>query len=75
MEIFAAIFVSMFIFIAMVFITTGLNLRKWPSWLLGIYGFITGFLMGLFYSDIQNAFVAGMLFAFGVLSGGAMMAL
>ena len=72
METFAVLFVSMFVFIAMIMMYFGLNLRKWPSWLLGIYGFITGFLMGLFYSDIQNVFVAGMLFAFGVLSGGAM---
>ncbi|HAE58845.1 MAG TPA: hypothetical protein DCG54_04875 [Anaerolineae bacterium] len=72
METFVTTFVSIFVFVAMVFIGVGLNLKKWPSWLLGVYGFITGLLLGLFYSDIKNAFVAGMLFAFGVLSGGAM---
>jgi len=46
MEILAGIFVSMFVFIAMPFMYFGLNLRKWPSWL-------------LVYTDWQQVFFAG----------------
>lgn len=72
MEMLASFFVSMFVFISMISIYFGLNLRKWPSWVLGAYGLATGFFCGRVWSDNENAFVLGALFAFGVLSSGAM---
>ena len=72
MEILAGIFVSMFVFIAMPFTYFGLNLRKWPSWLFGIYGLATGFFCGRVWANTENALVLGMLFAFAILSSGAM---
>lgn len=50
----------------------GLDLRKWFSWLFGLYGFISGFLFGLLKSDNSGGFTMGILFAFVVIYGGAM---
>ena len=49
----------------------GLDLKKWFSWLFGLYGFISGFLFGLLRSDIRGGLVMGALFAFVVIYGGA----
>jgi hypothetical protein len=72
METFSNIFVSVFVFVAMVFIIRGLDLKKWSSWLLGVYGLITGLLMGWVWNSFQDGVTFGLLCAFAVLSGGAM---
>jgi hypothetical protein len=50
----------------------GLDLRKWSSWLFGIYGFLSGFLIGFLIVDVRSGLMGGVLFAFIVLYGGAM---
>ena len=50
----------------------GLDLKKWYSWLIGVFGFITGFLMGMVKSDIQTAITMGMLFPFFTLTSAAL---
>jgi hypothetical protein len=52
-------------------IFVGLDLKKWRSWLVGLYGFICGFLYGLLKADISGGLVMGALFAFVVIYGGA----
>jgi hypothetical protein len=42
------------------------------SWLCGLYGFVSGFLIGLSNADIRGGLELGALFAFIVLYGGAM---
>ena len=49
----------------------GLDLKKWFSWLFGIFGFISGFLIGLQITDARGGLTMGSLFAFIVLYGGA----
>jgi hypothetical protein len=53
-------------------IFVGLDLKKWLSWLCGLYGFVSGFLIGLSNADIRGGLELGALFAFIVLYGGAM---
>jgi hypothetical protein len=50
----------------------GLDLRRWTSWLYGIYGFLSGFLIGFLIADIQLGLQVGAIFAFAVMYGGAM---
>ena len=52
-------------------IFVGLDLKKWPSWLCGLYGFISGFLFGLSKADVPGGLQLGVLFAFVVIYGGA----
>lgn len=53
-------------------IFVGLDLKKWLSWLCGLYGFISGFLFGLLNAGTRGGLEMGALFAFVVLYGGAM---
>ena len=56
-------------------ISKGLDLRKWSSWLYGIYGFLSGFLIGLLTGNAGGDVELGVLFAFIVMYGGAMVRL
>jgi hypothetical protein len=49
---------------------SGLDLRKWTSWLLGAYGFLSGFLVGLLVAHMEQPVILGALFALAVLFGG-----
>ena len=50
-------------------IFVGLNPKRWSSWLYGLYGFISGLILGLSKSDIQGGIELGLLFAFVVIYG------
>lgn len=52
-------------------VAVGLDLRKWSSWLYGLYGFFSGFVMGIYWSNLCNALFAGVLCSFVILFGGA----
>lgn len=58
-------------FVGGISIIIGLDLKKWYSWLIGAYGFVIGFLMGLAWVDFNTAVIAGVLFAFLTLASGA----
>lgn len=49
----------------------GLDLKKWRSWLIGVYGFLVGFWIGIVWSNINTAFIVGITFAFAPLYQGA----
>ena len=52
----------------------GLDLKKWSSWLYGLYGFLTGFSV-IFVSpepNISSGLMVGTLSAFAVIFGGGM---
>ena len=53
----------------------GLDLRKWSSWLYGIYGFLSGLIIGFLTGNAGGGVKLGLLFAFGVMYGGAMVRL
>lgn len=65
------IFFYVYVLIGGISIIVGLDLKKWYSWLIAACGFVIGFLMGLVWVDLNNAFIAGSLFAFLTLAGGA----
>jgi hypothetical protein len=55
-------------------VAIGFDLKKWHSWLFGVYGFLTFFLVGLVGTgSINEAIKAGVLFAFITMFGGAVM--
>jgi hypothetical protein len=77
------ILANFFVFIIVSSIATfkGLDLKKRSSWVYGLYGFISGFLIGFlraddsggyhFVTNLTASFQAGLIFAFVVLFGGA----
>ena len=78
------IFGNLFVFLIVSAIATfrGLELRKRSSWLYGLYGFLSGFLIGFLRSDgagglqldtnLTLSLQGGALFAFMVMYSGAM---
>lgn len=74
------IIANVFVFLIVYFMVTfkGLDLKKWSSWLYGLYGFLTGFLSQDNTGDLRLAvnlagsLQVGALFAFIVIYTGAM---
>ena len=60
----------LYIIVCGVAIFAGLDLKKWSSWVFGLYGFISGFLLGLLEADVYGGLGLGGLFAFIVMYGG-----
>lgn len=60
-----------FVLVGFIGIFLGLNLRKWSSWLYGIYGFLSGFFLGFLFLDVRRGLELGAIFAFAVMYGGA----
>jgi uncharacterized membrane protein len=50
----------------------GLDPRRWKSWLLGVYGFISGYYCGLYISNQTFGLLIGLLFIFIIMYSGAM---
>lgn len=48
----------------------GLNPRKWYSWLFGVCGFTSGFIVGLLRADIKGGLGMGVFFGLAVMFGG-----
>jgi hypothetical protein len=67
---------NLFVFLIICFINVfiGLDLKKWTSWLYGLYGFLTGFWCSFIRlnADMSSRLTLGVLFAFAVMSAGAM---
>lgn len=66
------IFAYMFVLVGGIFIYIGLDLKKWYSWIIVLYGFTVGFLVGKVWVDINTGVTAGMLLAILVLVNGTM---
>jgi len=68
------ILANTFVFVILAFIGTvfGLDLKKLYSWLLGLYGFLSGSLIGLLRADGSLDFQLGVLLAFAVMFGGSL---
>ena len=62
----------LYIVISAIGIVIGIDLKKWSSWSFVIYGFLSGFLVGCLLVDLKSGLLGGLLFAFIVLYGGAM---
>ena len=61
----------MYLIVCGISIFAGLDLKKWSSWLCGLYGLISGVLIGLSKADFSGGLQLGILFAFVVMYGGA----
>jgi hypothetical protein len=62
--------VFIFLLVCGICVYFGLDLKKWSSWLFGLYGFRSGFLFGYTYGDMKGCLEVGALFAFMVMYGG-----
>lgn len=65
-----AIFI-LYLLVCGIGIFVGLDLKRWTSWLLGLFGFLSGFVIGLAIADLYSGLLGGALFAFIVMFGGA----
>jgi hypothetical protein len=63
---------SLYAIVMFIGVIRGLDLKKWSSWLYGIFGFLCGFLVGFLMFDVRTGLEGGALSAFVVLYGGAM---
>ncbi len=50
----------------------GLDLKKWSSWLFGLYGFLSGIWIGFISGYSSSGWQLGAVFALAVMYGGAM---
>jgi 4-hydroxybenzoate polyprenyltransferase len=64
-----------FLIVGVIGISKGLDLRRWSSWLYGIYGFLSGFLIGFLTGNASGDVTLGLLFGFAVMYSGAMVRL
>jgi hypothetical protein len=71
MEQFVTFNIIIFLLISAIPFFRGLDLKKWTSWIFGLYGYVTGFFAGLNWSNLKGAVLLGFVFAFIVLYGGA----
>ena len=72
METLVTVNVVIFVIAGGIAVAIGLDLKKWYSWLIGAYGFLTFFLVGLVVTgSIHEAVKAGALSAFITMFGGA----
>ena len=74
METIALVILFAFMVVSAICVSIGLDPKKWFSWLLGLYGFLSGFLASFIRpegGDIGTRLVMGAIFAFIILFGGA----
>ena len=51
----------------------GLDLKKWQSWLAGLYGFLSGWSLGFLVGAGSSGWQLGLLFAIAIMYSGAVM--
>jgi hypothetical protein len=61
-----------FVIVGVICTIVGLNLKKWYSWLVGFYGFLSGYFLGLIVENGSSSWQVGLLFAIAIMSSGAM---
>lgn len=59
-----------FVIVGLIGIFIGLDPKKWASWLYGVYGFVSGVLIGFLRDDVSAGLKLGPLFAVSVMWGG-----
>ena len=72
MQIIVIVILVVYLVVSGIGMFKGLDLRKWTSWLYGLYGFLSGFLIGFLIANIQLGLQVGTIFALIVMYGGAM---
>lgn len=71
MKVLFVIVICIYAIVSSISIMVGLNLKKWYSWLVGAFGFIAGFLIGLLSVDAQTGIAVGIIFSFLTLTSAA----
>ena len=63
-----------FMLVGTIFVFIGLDIKKWTSWLLGLYGFLSGILFSFIRenADISTRLLLGAILGVGVMFVGAM---
>ena len=69
------IIANIFVFsiVSFISIIIGLDLKKWQSWLIGLYGFVSGSLVGYLSKHGSPNWQVGLIFAFGIMSSSVVM--
>ena len=64
------ILANFFIFLIITFVCTilGLDFKKWQSWLVGLYGFLSGYLLGFLSKARSPSWQLGLLFTIVIMS-------
>jgi hypothetical protein len=67
------ILANFFIFLIVTFvcIILGLDLKKWQSWLAGLYAFFSGVMLGFLSKAGSPSWQLGILFTVAIIPGGA----
>jgi hypothetical protein len=60
-----------FLIVSFIGVFLGLNLKKWSSWLYGMYGLLTGFILGFSFYSARLGLELGAIFAVAVMYAGA----
>jgi hypothetical protein len=71
METIITVNIFVFLIVGGICVFIGLDLKKWSSWLLGLYGFLTGSLVGLLSPGESLSLDVGALLAIAVRRNGA----
>jgi hypothetical protein len=69
METMVLVIFWVFAIVGTIAVMAGLDPKKWASWLYGVYGFVSGFLIGLLTDDVSAGLKLGLLFAVAVMWG------
>jgi hypothetical protein len=70
MEIASVINLCLFLIVS-IRIYWGLDLRKWKNWMVGLYGFFSGFFIGTVFTDVVGGIKLGFLLFTSVLFVGS----
>jgi hypothetical protein len=60
-----------FLLVGFIGVFLGLDLRKWSSWLYGIYGLLSGFFLGFSFYGVRSGLELGAILAIAVMYAGA----
>jgi len=73
MEKFIIVDIIVFLIVYGICIIIGLDLKKWYSWLAGLYGFLSGCLIGFLDNDGSPSWQLGLIFTVVIMLSGAVM--
>ena len=65
--------IIVFVIVGGICTIVGLDLKKWYSWLAGLYGFLSGCLVGFLREGGSPSWQLGLISAIAVMSSGAVM--
>jgi hypothetical protein len=72
METIITLNIFVFLIVSFIGVVRGLDPKKWSSWLLSLYAFLSGSLIGLLRPGEPLSFLVGAICACGVMSAGIM---